>query len=118
LYNISNVTHLKEVLAKRFVKFCSSLKNSQKPEILHLFCIQKSGVRSTFSYNCHKFMEELKVYSVDEINCKNISMFKIPEEGEWRIPFLFNLIHLRKGSLENIDINKKFNTMIDFICCQ
>ena len=119
LYNISNITHLKVALAKRFMKFYTSLKNCQKPEILHLFCIQKSDVRSTFGYNCRKFIEEFQGNSIDEINCKNISMFKIPEGEEWRLPFLFDLLHLRKGSLENIDINKnEINTMIDFICCQ
>ena len=92
LFNISDVTHLKVALAKRFVKFYNYLEKCEKQEILFLFTIQKSDVRSTFGYNCFKFCQEFEVNSVKEINPKNISMFKIPVEEEWRLPIFLDLL--------------------------
>ena len=80
------------------MKFYSSFKHFQNPEILHLFCVQKSNVRSTFVNNCFKLIVEFEGDSVDDINYKNISLFKIPGEEELRLPLLFDLPHLKKGS--------------------
>ena len=119
LFNISEMTHLRISLAQRFVKFYNYLKKCEKSEVLHLFCIQKSDLRSTFGYNCHKLSQDLQVDCVDDINSRNISYFKIPNGEEWRLPFLFDLLQLKNAPLENFNLNvDEIETFMEVICCQ
>ena len=48
VHNIPKIPHIRISLLKRFVKFHNKLDNSTKPEVRHLFNIQKFDCRSTF----------------------------------------------------------------------
>ena len=52
IYNITYQTHLRVSIIRRFVNFYSKLSMCCKPEIVHLFNLQKSDVRSVFGRNC------------------------------------------------------------------
>lgn len=77
-----------------------------KPEISHLFYLQKLDFRSVFGSNCKNLCRECGVTFVDKINRNNINMpIKIHTSQEWRIPFLNDLIVLRDNPIVDIPVN-------------
>ena len=114
----SKQPHLRICLLKRFVKFFERLKSCNKPQVVHLFNLQKCDFRSTFGGNCMNLCNELNVERVEDINIKNISMrYDIDERDTWRIPFLKDLISLKKGNLGGELTNREIQDFIDLICC-
>lgn len=120
VYNISVVPHLRCSLIKRFIKFYIKLEKCNKPEVIHLFNIQKRDYRSVFGRNCFKICQEFNATEVNDIDLHDISMpIKISVQDEWRIPFLADLINLRDDLPGATDINMgDITAMIDFICTQ
>ena len=59
LYNITEHTHLRVSIIRRFLNFYKKLSLCSKPEIINLFNLQKNDVRSVFGRNianiCHEF---------------------------------------------------------------
>ena len=85
--------HIRICLLKRFVKFFGKLKTSNKPQVVHLFQLQKSDCRSTFGLNCFNLCREVNVEGVGDINIKNISMpIKTEAQNSWRVPLLKELL--------------------------
>jgi hypothetical protein len=95
LQEIESGPHLKVQLCKRFIKFYNQLKNNVKPEIRHLFNIQKYDFRSNFGRNCQYLCNELNSSSIENINVSEVVMpIKTPEAESWRVPFLKDLLAL------------------------
>ena len=110
--------HIRICLRKRFIKFYGKLKICSKPQVTHLFNIQKYDFRSIFGRNCLFLCSEMNVTRVEDIDVKTISMPEQTEEQEaWRVPFLKDLISLRDGK-GGTDIPKTdIQDVINFICC-
>ena len=88
-----------------------------KPEISHLFYLQKLDFRSVFGNNCKNLCRECGVTSVDQINRNKIRMpIQMHTSQEWRIPFLYALIALRDNPVADIPVND-VNHIINFLCC-
>ena len=118
LQEIESGPHLKVQLCKRFIKFYNQLKNNVKPEIRHLFNIQKYDFRSNFGRNCQYLCNELNSSSIENINVSEVVMpIKTPEAESWRVPFLKDLLALREGSQSELNKNE-IDTFINFICCR
>lgn len=120
LYNITEIPHLRVALLRRFVKFYNKLQMCNKPEILHLFYLQRSDQRSVFGRNCRKLCAECGVVSVDYVNVKSVCMpIEMGVSDEWRMPFLLDLLDLRDYNSINSDISKEhIDSMISLICCE
>ena len=118
VYNITNKTHLRVALIRRFIKFYKKLEMSSKPEFIHLFSLQKSDQRSVFGRNCTKICREFQADKITDIRFEDVSMPVLMDDSQnWRIPFLHDLLRLRDDVLcdiPKIDITQ----MIDFICCK
>ena len=118
LYNISNFPHLRVSLLRRFLKFYNILENCQKPEIRHLFMLQKRDCRSVFGRNCLKLCKEFRSISVNEIIPCNITMpISMDPLQKWRIPFLLDLIELRDQGVSADVSQRDIKQIIDYICC-
>lgn len=117
-YSLVDIPHIRICLLKRFVTFLGKLKTSNKPQVVHLFQLQKSDCRSTFGLNCFNLCREMNVEGVEDINIKNISMpIKTEAQNSWRVPFLKELLSLREGSYESGLSNIEINDIITYICC-
>ena len=118
VYNITNKTHLRVALLRRFINFYKKLENCSKPELIHLFSLQKCDQRSVFGRNCSKICHEFNVVKINDIKLKDVSMPVLMDDSQnWRIPFLHDLLGLHDEpscDIPKIDITQ----MIDFICCK
>ena len=119
LYNISEVSHIRTSLIKRFIKFYSALQVCQKSEVRHLFNKQRYDCRSTFGRNCYNISKEYKVLSPSSIDVSNISVampMDIPEIESWRLPLISDLLGLREH--DDCDIpTDQLLIMLQSVCC-
>ena len=119
VYNLTDIPHLRVALQRRFIAFHDKLNMSYKPEVVHLFSLQKNDVRSVFGRNCAKICREYNTLSIDQVSREDISMpIKMRENDQWRIPFLNDLVALRDNHHGMTDIPQgDIDHMINFICC-
>lgn len=117
VYNLTKIPHIRISLLKRFVKFYDKLSNSSKPEVRHLFNIQKYDCRSTFGRNCFNILKEYRVPDVHAVDTSKIAMpIVIKENDKWKIPFVRELLCLRDESLESNLIDSEIKHIITHVC--
>ena len=117
LYNLCDIPHLRVALIKRFIRFYNKLQLCFKPEIVHLFNLQKSNHRSAFGSNCIKICDEYNVTNINFVERKQVSMpIKISDSQKWRVPLLYDLMALRDNGSTDIP-EADIVQMINFICC-
>ena len=110
--------HIRVCLLKRFVKFYGKLKLCTKPQVVHLFRIQKHDFRSSFGRNCMYLCTEMNVDRIEDVVINNISMpIKTEVQDAWRIPFLKDLLSVKRGNSGG-DLSKtEIQDIINYICC-
>ena len=117
VYNITEKTHLRVSLLRRFLNFYKALGMCSKPEIVHLFFLQKYDQRSVFGRNCFNICNEFEVNNISDLKYRDIHMPTLMDETqEWRLPFLSDLLSLRNNDQCDIPENDLVS-MIDFVCC-
>ena len=117
-YNITDKTHLRVSLLRRFINFYKKLEMCSKPEILHLFYLQHTNQRSAFGRNCANICSEFKATSIKDLNYGDISMPELMDNTQaYRIPLLKELLNLTNNT--NCELPQIGSAhVIDFICCQ
>ena len=68
------IAHLRVSLLKRFLKFYNRLENCHRPEVVHLFNLQKYDHRSIFGRNCMNLCNEYNETCVSNISSQSVSM--------------------------------------------
>ena len=117
VYNIPKIPHIRISLLKRFVKFHNKLENSTKPEVRHLFNIQKFDCRSTFGRNCFNILKEYKIPNIADLNLNNIAMRIATQENDmWKINIIKTLLAIRDGSLHSDLSDVQVTDMLNEIC--
>ena len=81
VYNVTNKTHLRVALIRRFIKFYMKSQMCSKPEIVHLFYKQKCDQRSVYGRNCIKICREFNTDNVSDILFNDVSNYF------WPIPY-------------------------------
>ena len=118
LNELSNKTHIRILLLKRFVKFYNQLKCCQKTEVRHLFLKQRSDYLSIFGRNCINLCRELNVSSIEEVNIDSIKMPQVTLQADsWRVVFLKELLGIRDNFLNTELSPGEIAEMIDYVCC-
>ena len=116
--NIFHQPHIKTCLQKRFIKFYEKLKLSKKPEVVHLFRLQKSDYRSMFGRNCLNICREFNSTRIEDIDGINLPMpYHMNDADMWRIPFVKELLSLRDGGGEVGFSDNEIQKVINYICC-
>ena len=116
--NMFSKPHIRTCLIKRFVNFYGKLKNSSKPQVLHLFNLQKSDFRSTFGKNCLYICRELGVTSIEDVCIDNLPMpYEMDINNAWRVPVLKELLSVREGFCETDFDKTDIQDMIHMLCC-
>ena len=117
VYNLTEIPHIRLSLLKRFSNFYKKRGNSVKPEVRHLFNIQKLDCRSTFGRNCFNLLNEYKLFDLHALDPKQLSMkIALLDTDKWKIDFIRELIMLRDGSLDsNFSLGEIKNTL-DYLC--
>ena len=113
---ISKNCHLKINLLKRFITFFKSLANCDKPHIKYLHNIQQNDFRSVFGRNCNNICAEAGVDSVFEASIFDISYAKVPQEEEYRIYLICELLEMRAGRLDEELTKDDISSMLNILC--
>ena len=79
--------------------------------------LQENDRRSVFGRNTVNICEESKVSSVSEVNIQEISYNKIPEEEQYRIPLIEELLEIRRNESLAINLSvEQISGMINTLC--
>lgn len=113
---ISQSSHLKIKLVKRFINFAKALSKCEKPHIKYLHNIQKNDLRSVYGRNCRNISAESKVDSILEASHLDISYEKIPPEEEYRISLIQELLDMRSVKLFSELTKKEISSMLEILC--
>ena len=90
LQELCSKADLKACLLKRFRKFRTQIQNSNKPEVINLYHLQKHDLRSTFGRN-------MTISNNGDIITPE---FTTPEDAVWSIDIIKELLDSIHGSLE------------------
>ena len=117
---ISGMPHIKSTLIKNFLGFVNQVENSSKSVAKDLLSHIKYDVRSTTGSNLRNILLLTDKDSIEEltaIDSRSLTFSKIPDNNEWRIPFLRELLEIRSGNciLEQFN-QEEISDFINFIC--
>jgi len=97
----------------RFHRFYKQLISSKRPEVLHLMRLQQCDARSTFGRNCRNLG-----ISMDSPDPFGDLIHLPPEQDEWKVPMLKELIQCRAGRAEIAVLDRQeIDFLIRDICC-
>ena len=110
---ISETTHVKQKLLKRFLKFHITLGESDKPHLKFLKNIQETDLRSTFGKNTRFALSELGADSIETADPNNFTYSPVPQEEEWKVILIKECLEMRAGRLESNLTQKEISSIID-----
>ena len=102
LNELSTLPHLKTMLDKRFLKFQSSLRACNKPQVKHLQSIQEVDYRSSYGRNCQNITSENA----------NAEYFPVPQEEKWRIPIVNDILNCHISGFSD----KELQEILKYVC--
>ena len=94
--------HVKQVFARRFLKFCEKLKNSKKAVIRDTFNKIKRDVRTITGKNLSELSELLNkpVEILSHSDVSEVTYEAIDDEQKYRINFIQEIIDVRNSNLD------------------
>ena len=117
---ISEMPHIKQALIQRSVGFMKRLSSSRKDVLRKTFEICKKDCRTTTGSNIRNIMLESKVNSFEQLSKTDLKMLKFhpaPQEDQWRIPLIKDLVDIRDGISDVIGWSKdELEASLDFLC--
>ena len=112
---ISETTHVKQKLLKRFLKFHKTLGESDKPHLKYLKNRQETDLRSTFGKNVRFALSELGADTIEMADPSNFTYSPVPQEEEWRVVLIKECLEMRDGRLESNLTQKEISSIIDSV---
>ena len=117
---LSEQTHIRAVLMKRFLSFIEHLKNSPKKLPLNLFRIFKNDVSSITGSNLRNIMLNVGKTNIEDLNPTDADSFvycPVESENEWKIEIAKELLEVQSGCLQLEHFSfKEVQEMLSFIC--
>ena len=95
-WQISELSHVKVLLASRLVKFQQMMIESNRPEITMLATMNSNDSRTRHGYNLKKIANEcsIKIEDLSSYIVKdNMKFFHVPEQDKWKIPIVEELLN-------------------------
>ena len=112
---ISETSHVKQKLLKRFLKFYKTLGESEKPHMKYLKNIQETDLRSTFGKNIKYATSELGASCIEMADIRNFKYSPVPQDEEWRVTLIKECLEMRAGRLESNLTQKEISIIIDSV---
>ena len=99
---ISGKSHLRSLLAKRFVGFAKKIENSSKIALRGVYRIVSSDATTITGKNVRLIMLNLDTFRMKDIvtSAVNLLYMPIPKGCQFRSSFIEEIIEVRKGELE------------------
>ena len=121
---MSQCVHPKVMLLSRLVGFRKTLANSPKFSIRYLCHVTEKDHSTVFGRTLHSILKEcdLKENEFDKLNPqlvkRKILYQKVPEEEQWRVPVIREILGIRNGTTVNmtgLDIHQ-LNDILEHVC--
>ena len=99
---ISESLHVKVLMASRLVKFQNLMIESKIPVITLLATVNEKDCRTRHGYNLQKIANESNTNIEDlssQIVKEKMKFFQVPEQDEWKIPVVYELLNVQNDSL-------------------
>ena len=120
---ISQVSHAKQIIIKRYVKFLESLVKNKKAAVKNLIKMTYNDARTTTGSNIRHILLEHGTLIIPgktkKHDLKHSNTYKIPEGQAWKISLLSSLIQIGRSLFDNEGeglIEDEVKLMIDDIC--
>jgi hypothetical protein len=118
--SLSNCPHVKTMLATRFVQFHKSLTENSKSCIRLLSSLCTDDLKTIHGKNLFNLSRELDC-EIEELSSSfvkaNLEFKPLPDEEQWRIPLLLNLLDIRNDSMGLDHFRKRdIEDLIQDIC--
>ena len=108
LKELSAYKHLQRNLYNRFKNFCLSVERANRPEILHLYNIQKYDCRSSFGRNYRNIVFRPKDIDIP---------YNVPMDCQWRVELTRGLVDIM-NKRSSVDLsNAEVQDMLNYVCC-
>ena len=117
---LSEQTHLRFLLYKRFLSFRQKILNSSKEILKHVLHICENNCGSVTGSNLRRLMLLCNKDSIFDLNCSdidNLCYMPIPYSELWRLNLLKELLETRQNDtyLEGFNVNE-ITEMIKHLC--
>ena len=117
---ISERSHVKNILVKRFLTFVQALKSSPKLILTNLLKMISKDVQSVTGSNLRQILLLVNKSDVDDLVPEDSSKIQYrpeDEENTWKIRMVKELIEVRNGTLQVDNFNKdEINEVLDSLC--
>ena len=106
--------HPKVMLCSRFIKFYNTLINSKKDSVRILAKLCSIDEKTVMKNNLRNIARDCQVKSLVKSSMK---YYDVPEQQEWRIPLLHNLLFVRSKDwiVDEFD-DHELEEMIAYVC--
>ena len=113
--------HPKVMLCSRFIKFYNTLINSKKDSVRILAKLCSIDEKTVMKNNLRNIARDCQVKSEKELTQSlvksSMKYYDVPEQQEWRIPLLHNLLFVRSKDwiVDEFD-DHELEEMIAYVC--
>ena len=83
--HVSETSHVKSDLMKRFTKFYKTLKDCDKPHVKFLVSLQMNDHKSTFGKNVINSCKEAGVDFIEQVDVSTMAYSTVPDDQLWKI---------------------------------
>ena len=115
LHELVPYDHIKTLLIKRFIKFQRKIELSDNPLIIILRRKHSNDWRSTYGKNIMTLCRQANADSLDEVNFENFHVYPVPDDQQWRIGLLKDLLY-EKQHPTNLT-SDELGLMLYTLCC-
>ena len=117
---LSEVTHIKTVLMKRFLNFVQQIKKSSKKSSKFLLESIQHDARSITGSNLRNILLKTDKTSIRDLvpnDVLNIEYHPIQEDENWKVSFIQELIEAKNSNLEVVDFtDDELDKIMEFLC--
>ena len=118
---ISQKPHGKIVMIKNFLRFCELIIQSEKVALKSVFLAVRRNVQSGTGRNLRKIMNLTNKTDICELNSaeviENLKFKSVPNDQNWRISILEELIEVRAGNAEIEGfLNEEITEILEHVC--
>ena len=118
---ITEKPHARTIMMKNFLRFCELVMKSSKEALKNVFLNIRDNVQSYTGNNLRRIMILMNKSNIRELESfevkESLSYNPVPEDQQWRIGFLREMIDVRAGDLEVDGFSvKEISEIIENIC--
>ena len=117
---LSEVTHIKTVMMKRFLNFVQQIKKSSKKASKFLLESIQHDARSITGSNLRNILLKTDKTSIQDLvpnDTLNIEYHPIQEDEKWKVSFIQELIEAKNSNLEVVDFtDDELDEIMEFLC--